>query len=197
MIILARLFGGLLGRILAVALALTAAQIPVYYAQYVQTLAGARQEAQARYVELQKEASALNLGAEDFIVRHEENQDPVFQASGRIHRNTLARYLRLNTAWQVFVSASVFERPLVLVRQFDPDIADAVDFTPGVPLTIEAAAYALAGILLAWLISAVFGAILLPSRPAVQYIMPTPPPAPKPEPPPKPTAKPRLPPSAI
>ncbi len=162
--VLARLFGGLLGRIVAVVLAVGAAQFPVYYAQYVQTLDGVRAEAAGRYQELLREAGTLNLGAEDFIVRHEENSDPVFQASGRIHRTTLARFTRLDTAWQALTAATVFEKPAALLRHFDRSVAGAVRFTPGVPLTLEAAGYALAGILVAWLISALFGATLLHSQ---------------------------------
>lgn len=158
----ARFFGGLISRVLAVVLAVSAAQLPVYYAHYLQTLAGARQESAQRYQELIHEAGVLNLGAEDFIVRHEENSDPVFQASGRIHRTTLERYKTLDAAWQALSSASALEKPLVLLRYLDRRIAEAVNFTPGVPLTLEAAGYGLAGLLLAWLISAAFSRFLLP-----------------------------------
>ncbi len=159
---LARFFGGLTGRILAVLLAVSAAQFPVYYAQYLQTLTGARQEASLRYDQLTREAGVLNLGAEDFIVRHEENSDPVFQASGRIHRTTLARFNKLDAAWKALNTASVFEKPLILFKHFDRQLAEAVRFTPGLPLTPEAAAYAFGGIVLAWLISVLCGALLMP-----------------------------------
>lgn len=160
--LLARLFGGLASRVLAVVLAVSAAQLPVYYEQYLQTLAGARQEAALRYEELLREAGSLNLGAEDFIVRHEENSDPVFQSSGRIHRTTLQRYQKLDAAWQALSTASVFEKPLALPKHFDRQLAEAVRFSPGLPLTLEAGAYALAGLLIAWLLSALCGVLLLP-----------------------------------
>lgn len=163
MTMLARLFSGLSSRILAVVIAVSFAQFPVYYAQYLQTLAGARQEASLRYQELLREAGTLNLGAEDFIIRHEENSDPVFQASGRIHRSTLARFIKLDAAWQTLSAAPLLEKPMSLLRHFDRSIASAVRFTPGLPLTLEAACYALAGIVLAWLISLAFGALLLPT----------------------------------
>ncbi len=161
---LTRLFGGFLSRILAVVLAVSAAQFPVYYAQYLQTLTGARQEASLRYEELMREAGVLNLGAEDFIIRHEENSDPVFQASGRIHRSTLARFKKLDAAWQALSSATALEKPKALIRHFDRSLAKALRFTPGLPLTLEAGGYALGGIVLAWLISTLFGALLLPAR---------------------------------
>lgn len=158
----ARFFGGLVSRILAVTLALAAAQFPVYYAQYLQTLSGARLEADLRYAELVREAGAVNLSAEDFIVRHEENSDPVFQASGHIHRTTLQRFITLGAAYKALSEAQGLDKPLALIRRFDTDIAAATPFTPGLPLTLEAAGYALAGLILAWGISASCGALLLP-----------------------------------
>lgn len=167
---LVRLFGGLTSRVLAVVLAVSAAQLPVYFDQYLQTLTGARLEASQRYQQLLQEAGTLNLGAEDFIVRHEENSDPVFQASGRIHRSTLQRFTRLDTAFQALSGATVFERPLVFARYFDRDIAGATRFTPGLPLTLEAGGYALAGLLLAWVLSASAGALLLPRQRVTSFV---------------------------
>lgn len=168
MTFLIRLFGGFASRLLAVVLAVSAAQLPVYYEQYLQTLSGARLEASLRYQQLMQEAGALNLGAEDFIVRHEENSDPVFQSSGRIHRTTLQRYQKLDAAWQALSSARGFEKPLALPRHFDRQLAEAVRFTPGLTLTLEAGAYALAGLLTAWLLSAIVGALLMP-RPRTAF----------------------------
>lgn len=157
-----RLFTGFLDRLLAVTLAVAAAQAPVYYAQYLQTLAGVRQEATARYHELQQEAAALRLDVEAFVQRHEQNADPVFQASGRIHRNTLARYQRFERSWQALNAADVWHRPLVMVRHFDPEIDQAVRFRPGLPLDLEGLGWAVAGLLLAGLLSALAGALLRP-----------------------------------
>lgn len=174
MIFIARLFSGLLSRIFAVVLAVSAVQLPVYYAQYLQTLGGARQEASLRYQQLLSEAQSLQLTVEEFVVRHEQNGDPVFQASGRIHRSTLARYLRLDTAWRALTSATALQKPAMLLRFHDPDVAAGLRFSPGLLLTPEAGAYALAGIVLAWLLSTLFGALLLPARhgaPAGYYFM--------------------------
>ena len=50
--LLARFFGGISERIAAVVLAVAAAQFPVYFLAYGNTLAGAQMEAEARYREL-------------------------------------------------------------------------------------------------------------------------------------------------
>ncbi len=167
MSLIVRLLGGLSSRVLAVVLAVSAVQLPVYYAQYLQTLSGARAEASLRYQALLHEAGALNLSTEDFILRHQENSDPVFQASGRIHRSSLARFTKLEAAWQALSAAPLLQKPITLLRHFDPSIAAAVAFTPGLPLTLEASAYALCGIVLAWLIGLGLGAWLLPRPRAV------------------------------
>jgi hypothetical protein len=159
-----RFFGGLASRILAVTLAVAAAQFPLYYAQYLQTVAGARQEAEMRYQALVREAGAVNLNAQDFIVRHEQNGDPVFQASGRLHRQTLLRFEALDTSFKALSSAGLLQKPAALAQHFDRSLLPAVRFTPGLNFTVETGAYALAGLLLAWLISAAFGGLLLPPQ---------------------------------
>ena len=161
---LARLCTGFLDRMLAVVLAIAAAQAPVYLDQYTHVLAGVRLEASIRYEELVREASALQLSVEAFVQRHEQNTDPVFQASGRIHRTTLERYRRFDAHYRALEEASAWRRPVVLAGQFDPDIHAAVRFTPGLPLSTEGLAYALAGVLLAGLISGILGWLFVPQR---------------------------------
>lgn len=162
--LLLRLGAGLLARILAVVMAVAAAQAPVYYDQYLQALAGVRQEAGVRYQELEREAAALQLSVEEFIVRHEVNGDAVFQASGRIHRNTLERYRRFDAAYRALSTADAWHKPVQLVREFDPDIQAIVRFKPALTLSREVLVWALCGVLAAWLISGSLGWLLQPSR---------------------------------
>lgn len=155
--LLARFFGGISERIAAVVLAVAAAQFPVYFLAYGNTLAGAQMEAEARYRELLAEAAQLHLAVDDFVGRHENNADAVFQASGRIHRNTIERYRRYTSMQEALRSAPTWERPLALARHFDPAIHAATRFEPSLPLTLEAGAYALGGILLAWMLTSLLG----------------------------------------
>lgn len=164
--------GGLTSRVLAVLFAVAAAQFPIYFTAYSNALAGAKFEAEARYNELVQEAAKLQLGVEDFIRRHETNSDEVFRASGRIHRNTLQRYRRYTAMQSALTNAPVWKRSVVLAQNFDPELHAVTQFQPGVPLNAEGAAYALAGLLLAWLLSAsaglVFGAS--PARPGARGV---------------------------
>lgn len=159
---LAQLIAGLLDRILAVVLAITAAQAPIYYSQYLQVLSGVRLEAEARYLELQKEAEQLHMSIEAFVTRHEANGDPAFQASGRIHRSTLNRYRQYDAAWQALNSASPSQKPARLWRHFDSRVHDAVQFKPGLPLDQEGLIWAGIGVLLAWLLATMGRWLLLP-----------------------------------
>lgn len=165
--LLLRLGGGFLNRLLAVVMAVMAAQVPVYYGQYLQTLGGVRLEAEARYLELRREAAAVQLEVEDFVLRHERSPDRVFQASGRIHRSTLQRYQRFDASYRALSTADIWHKPLLLARQFDPAIHAAVRFTPGLPLHPEGLGWALCGVLLAGLCSSLLGFLLVPNRRAI------------------------------
>jgi hypothetical protein len=161
---LLQLFAGLLDRVLAVVLAITAAQAPLYYAQYTQVLAGVRLEAETRYLELQREAQRLQMSVEAFVTRHEASREPVFQASGRIHRNTLNRYRQYDAAWQALRSASPLQKPERLRRYYDQRIHAAVQFQPGLPLNTEGLVWAGIGLLLAWPLAALARWLLVPRR---------------------------------
>ena len=158
---LLRAFGHLIDRVMVVALALGAAQFPMFYAQYADTLAGAQAEAQMRYNELESSAAELQLSVDQFIERHRSSPDPVFRASGDIHRSTVTRYRKLDTALHQIRDAEPWEKPVVLGQVYDPQILAAMEFEPGLPLTIEGLAYGFAGLLIASIFAvatrAVFG----------------------------------------
>lgn len=162
MALLMQWIGGLSSRLLLVVFVISAAQFPLYYLAYSNTLAGARAESEARFTQLQQEAAALQLDVETFIQRHEVNSDETFRASGRIHRTTVQRYRRYTAMESALREAVIWQRPWVLARNFDPVLHAATRFEPGVPLTLEGGAYALAGFLLAWVLTGLAGVIFMP-----------------------------------
>lgn len=159
MALLARLAGGFCERLVVIVFAISAAQFPLYYLAYANTLAGARVEAEARYRQLEQEASLLQLSIESFIQRHETNSDEAFRASGRIHRTTQEHYQRYSAQDSALRAAPVWQKPWVLAKNFDPALHAATRFEPGLPLTLEGGAYALAGLILAWTLTALAGLI--------------------------------------
>lgn len=152
-----RLLAALADRLLCLALAVGAAQFPLYYAQYLTVVAGAQAEASRRYEALRGAAEALGLEVEAFVRRHEQNGDAVFQASGALHRDTLSRHAALRAALAELREAPAWAQPLRLARHYDADLAAAVEFQPGLPLSVAGAAWAGLGLLLAMLISATLG----------------------------------------
>ena len=159
---LTRFTGGLLERVFGLTLALCTAQFPVYFSAYCNTLAGAQLEAQTRYQELAREAARIPLSVNAFIQRHESNADAVFRASGRIHRTTIERYERFTAMQAALTSAPLWARPWVLSQNFDRTLHQATGFKPGLPLSAEGGAYAMVGLLVAWLLSSLLGWLLTP-----------------------------------
>lgn len=158
--LLSRFAGGLAERVLAVVLAVGLAQFPLYFQAYRNTVAGAQTEAALRYQELVTEAARLQLSVEGFVEKHEDDRDAVFQASGRMHRTTLEHYQRYGTMVQALDGAPAWRRPVVLAQNFDRELYAATRFSPGLPLTFEGGAYALIGLLLAWMLGGLAGLLL-------------------------------------
>ncbi len=151
---LARAFGHLIDRVFIVLVALAAAQFPMFYAQYANTVAGAEAEAHARYEELQRSAAQVQLTVDQFIEHHRGSSDAAFQASGEIHRSTVTRFRRLEAALGRLRSAQPWEKPVVLAQVWDRDLFAATRLQPGLPLTTEGLLYGLAGLILAALLGA-------------------------------------------
>lgn len=151
---LLRAFGHLFDRIFIVVFALAAAQFPMFYAQYTNTVAGAEAEAHARYDELERSAAQVQLSVDQFIEHHRDSNDPAFHASGEIHRNTVTRYRRLEAVLGRLRTAQPWEKPVVIAQVWDREIVTATRFEPGLPLTTEGLIYGLAGLILAALLGA-------------------------------------------
>ena len=167
--ILMRFLGGMSERIFAVVLAISAAQFPIYYAAYSNVVAGAKAEAQSRYEELVREASALQLDVEAFVRRHEGSDDAVFRASGRIHRTTLDRFRHFDAMNAALRETPAWRRPMTLFENYEQPLNSAMHFEPGLPLTAEGGIYALIGLALAWLFTAILRAatgLMFPARAA-------------------------------
>src|SRR5690349_4358952 len=107
-----RAVGHLFDRVFIVAAAIAAAQFPVFYAQYANTLAGATAEAHARYTELERSAASVQLSVDGFIEHHMSSSDPAIHASGEIHRHTVTRYKQLETALDDVRNAEIWRKPM-------------------------------------------------------------------------------------
>lgn len=149
-----RAVGHLIDRVFIVVFAVAAAQFPIFYADYANTLAGATAEAKVRYDELAAAADRQHLSVDGFIEHHLSNADPTIRESGEIHRTTITRYKNLQSALDDVRGAEIWRKPVVIAQHWDPTIARATKFEPGLPMTSEGLIFGFAGLLIA----ALFGA---------------------------------------
>ena len=127
------------------------AQFPAFYLQYLQRLGGRLDQARIEVKRLTSAADAAGLRVTDYVERLLANIDPAARNTGVLHQATLADAHTLSQAQTELAGAIGIERPLAFVRHFNLDLALATlgDYQPALPLTVEAAAYAVTGMVLA------------------------------------------------
>jgi hypothetical protein len=148
--------GSLVDRVVCVLFAIALAQAPVYIAQYIDVLAGAQMESQKTYDDLEERAAKFDLTLDEFLTRLINNPDPLVKENAEASASTVDRYKRYTEALNALLYGSVWAKPFLLARHYDPSINAAMHFEPNVPLTMEGAVYALAGVLIAMLIMGFF-----------------------------------------
>ncbi len=147
-----RLLNGLLDRSFALAGALLLAQFPQFYSQYLQRLGGHLEEMRRTVAAYEEAAAAAGLSLERYVEEHLISDSEVFTSSGQIIASLVERLAKLEQSCEALLQASPFSRWLVFLSEADWAITSETwrSFTPGVPTTLEGAAYAAAGLLLGW-----------------------------------------------
>lgn len=145
---LGRIFDTILDRIFAVTGALVCMQVPQFIQQYTDVMAGALSEATRQVETIRSTASQLGKSVEEFILKHLQSSDPDFQASGRIYDAQFERFHWLREAHTALSEASTWNKPFVFFSHLDSRLLQAVDFQPGLPLSIEGLIYGIAGIII-------------------------------------------------
>ncbi len=143
-----RSLGSLADRILCVAAAIVLLQAPIYMNQYQNVLAGAQQEAERSYLRLQQIAADFDQTLREYINELLTNVNPKVVANAEEDAEKMARYEKYTASLAAFQQANVFSRPFVFLQHYDPALGSAVEFQPGLPITMEGFAYALVGIVL-------------------------------------------------
>ncbi len=118
---------------------LAGAQLPEYAQQYRQRLGGAIDELNRIIAQFQRDSASQGLTVDAAITRLSHNADPLAQQRATDMAETIARTKRLERQSQGFVANSAFTRLVVMVRDFDPDIARRAytSFEPALPVTTE------------------------------------------------------------
>ncbi|OHD64356.1 MAG: hypothetical protein A2176_01855 [Spirochaetes bacterium RBG_13_51_14] len=144
------LLDSLLDRICALLAALTLAQFPQYLAQYLQRLGGHVDEA-ARNIEKYREvAKEVGKTLEQYVQHLLASKDLAVFRTGQKIGADIERYDQLAGALKDLTSAPAYKKLFIFITNVDWDIARATweRFTPGLPLTLEGAIYAAAGIVI-------------------------------------------------
>ncbi len=143
-------FDSLLDRILCVVGAILFSQAPEFMQQYLQRLGGHLDEARRQLTIFQKTASDAGLSFGQFITQTSANADPAVARLGGVMNQAAERVSALQSAHDALHQSALWQRPFVFMRHVDLEIARAASamFKPAVPVTIEGAIYALAGMLL-------------------------------------------------
>ena len=157
--------GALLDRIVCIVFAVVFAQGPVYIAQYLDVLAGARMESEKNLRKVQEQAEDNGVTVEDFVSRLLGNSDPLVRSSGETIQNLLVSYEQYESAYSAISTANVWQKPFRLIQHFDPSIGEALVFNPSVPLSIEGAVYAFIGLIIGWLLFSLIASIFKRRKP--------------------------------
>jgi hypothetical protein len=144
-----RIIDGLIDRIFAVSFAVIFAQMPQFIAQYLQRLGGHLDELSRIISQYRDGAKLSGKTLEQFIATHLNSGIPDFMGTGRMMEANLSRYDTLSQSLEAIRTASATVKPFVFIKNADFPIVKGtfLNFTPGVPVTIEGAVYAFCGLI--------------------------------------------------
>lgn len=150
----------------ALAGALTLAQFPAFFAQYLQRLGGRLDQAQAQVARIEAAARAEGLAVTDYIAVFLDSGESAHRRQGSIMLEEIAELDRYRAAFDALTQAGAGERLLDFIARFDPAIARAAlsEFSPGLALSPEGLAYAAAGLCVGWAFAAATERVLAVAR---------------------------------
>ncbi len=153
---------GIADRIFTVLGAVALSQFPQFYGQYMQRLGGHLSEAKRSLDLYIKAAHRLNLTLEEYMREHLDSGSEVFESTGEIIKDLVARVETLEQSYRALQNANIYNRWLVFFQEVDWEIAAGTwqNFMPGVPTTVEGLTYALAGLLIGWGIYSLLKAVV-------------------------------------
>jgi hypothetical protein len=149
-----KIIDGLLDRIVAFLCALLFAQVPQFIAQYTQRLGGHVDELTRIVGQYTQAAAEVGKTLEQFIATHLSSGVADFVSTGKIMDENISRLNLLSRALEELNTASAYSKFIVFLKDVDSSIVNNTfqNFTPGVPVTVEAVIYALIGLIAGMLI---------------------------------------------
>ncbi len=128
--------------------AVAGSQIPNYMDQYTQALGGAVDEAAKQVAGWQNIADKVTGGSLDKLVSaYQSGGEPAITALADKVAGDVARHGSLESALSAITNAEAWERPFAFLANLDysTSVEAIKNFSLGIPLTWEAAAYTVAG----------------------------------------------------
>lgn len=121
---------------MALAIGISASQMPEFAQQYRQRLGGAIEELGHVVSEFDRDAASAGLSRTQALDLHEQAAQPLFKARGRSMSNAIARYENLLEQQKDFAERSPLLQPLLLGYSDRATFAGTwQDFRPAVPIT--------------------------------------------------------------
>ena len=141
-----------LGLALGLLCGIIASQAPEFAQQYRQRLGGAIDELRRIVARFEADARATGQSRTDALGKLSGNQDQLVQRQGEAMQWTIERLERFERQQRDFAEAGSFGRLVVLMRDFDRELARAAyrDFEPAVPTTEEGIVTGAAGFIAGW-----------------------------------------------
>lgn len=158
-----RFIDSILDRICAVLGAAVFIQFPQYLTLYLQRLGGHVDEA-ARNLDKYKEiAEDAGKTLHQYSQHLLNSKDETIFRTGQKIAEDIERYNQLADALKELQTAPVYKKFIVFIQNADLSIARGTleNFTPGLPLTLESAAYAAAGILVGMIVYYVVSRLII------------------------------------
>jgi hypothetical protein len=145
-----RFIDSLMDRICAVLGAVLLAQFPQFLVLYLQRLGGHTDEARRNLDGYREIAKDVGQSLYQYIQHLLASRDPVVFKTGQKAWGDFERYNTLANSLKELQEAPAFKKFFIFIKDIDFDIArnTLANYTPGLPLSWEGAAYAATGIVL-------------------------------------------------
>lgn len=143
-----RFFTNTLDRILSLLCGVTFAQIPQFIQHYMQQLSGRVDELRMQVESMRTAAGLSGKSLEQFVQKFLNSSDPDFVHQGQVMSDIYHRYESLSMAYTQLEGTQGVAQPFVFFYHIDTSLVKSTfaHFSLGLPFTIEAGVYALAGI---------------------------------------------------
>jgi len=133
--------------------AILISQFPQFFLLYLQRLGGHVNELKIHVNKLQVSAAEAGRSIENILDKLQSHTDQDFVSHGKMMAEMLTRYADLSKGYETLLDASLFARPFLFLRYFNPDIAKStiIHYNFGLPISVEGGVYMLIGMLFGYL----------------------------------------------